>query len=274
MNDLCNDTKVRRISHISKGSCSIGNYETMLTDLAESSSKPVEDLLIEDEELKCSSCQQNFLRKLDFKNHLLGHLEGLPFRCIQCCYVCQSKHELVRHQRKRHGVYIDSASEKNSELSETQLIESFEDQEENEGIQSTVKLLFRVQNSIEADELGLSGLIKKPAKHSCRCHICLKRFSGSLYLSCHMGSHTGEKPYVCDICKKGFFLKDSLKKHSVCHSEERKYKCGECYKPFKRLSHARDHLKIHSQDFPYQCSKCGKSFRWQVSEEIRIFMSS
>ncbi|XP_046393921.1 zinc finger protein 271-like [Ischnura elegans] len=241
--------------------CNSGGVEGV--QASEKSNVNVDDeLLCGNEELKCLACLENFTSKPDLKSHLMSHVERLPFRCIQCCFICQTKQQLVKHQRKKHGILAECTVEKNSEY----LIRSMAELEEEDiNIQDVVKQLFRTQNSIEAEELEFSGLIKKPAKHSSRCHICLKRFSCSLYLGCHMGTHTGDKPYTCDICKKSFFLKDSLKKHSVCHSDERRYRCGECYKSFKRLSHARDHLRIHSSSYPYQCTKCGKAFRWQAT---------
>ncbi|XP_071444254.1 zinc finger protein 667-like isoform X2 [Hetaerina americana] len=232
----------------------------VLEGIPEASPNFNDELLNGSEELKCMACTETFVSKMDLKNHIMVHVESLPFRCIHCCFICQSKQQLVKHQRRKHGVLVETTVQKNSEDLVCTLSEL---EEEDNHIQDVVKQLFRTQNSIEAEELEFSGLIKKPAKHSSRCHICLKRFSCSLYLGCHMGIHTGEKPYTCDICKKSFFLKDSLKKHSVCHSEERRYRCGECYKSFKRLSHARDHLRIHSPSYPYQCTKCGKAFRWQ-----------
>ncbi|XP_035217506.1 gastrula zinc finger protein XlCGF49.1-like [Stegodyphus dumicola] len=88
-----------------------------------------------------------------------------------------------------------------------------------------------------------------------RSHQC-PSFTKSDTLPSHIGTHTGEEPFICNLCNKIFFQSSSLKRHVRTHSGKKPYRCSECGKNFSRKQRLQTHQNLHTQEKPYQCHQC------------------
>ncbi|XP_029024826.1 zinc finger and BTB domain-containing protein 6-like [Betta splendens] len=80
------------------------------------------------------------------------------------------------------------------------------------------------------------------------CLVCGKGFSQKSNLTCHVGVHTGGKPFRCPLCHKTFSQKATLQDHFSLHTGEKPHKCGHCAVLFTHKPGLRRHLmEIHGK---------------------------
>lgn len=111
-----------------------------------------------------------------------------------------------------------------------------------------------------------------------KCLLCPKSYTHSGSLSVHARLHTGQRPFQCPVCPKAFAEKTVLNKHVVAHSGLKAFQCDTCGKSFTERSHLVRHQRVHTGERPFACVICGKSFsqkvvltkhiRWHEKKEI------
>ena len=98
------------------------------------------------------------------------------------------------------------------------------------------------------------------------CPTCSKAFKRRRYLTKHLKTHTGEKPYHCVHlgCGSAFSENSSLTQHMRTHTGERPFPCEHpgCGSAFSRNSSLTQHMRTHTGERPFHCehSGCGQAF--------------
>ncbi|XP_068191913.1 zinc finger protein 217 [Antennarius striatus] len=128
-----------------------------------------------------------------------------PTTCEECQRTFRTYHQLVLHsrihKRERGGEETPTIAE--GKLSRVSSLEPPEEGPE-EGLEES--------SSTESLAIGEEGSYRSKSR-SKECSYCHKSFRSSYYLTVHLRTHTGEKPFKCVYCDYAAAQKTSLKYH-------------------------------------------------------------
>ena len=105
-----------------------------------------------------------------------------------------------------------------------------------------------------------------------KCTECGQTFARKHHLDSHMRRHTGEKPFECTECDKAFAQSGKIITHMRTHTGEKPYKCTECDKAFAQSGARTTHMRTHTGEKPFKCTECDKAFAHKCTLKSHIFI--
>uniref|UniRef100_H3D4I9 Zinc finger protein 217 n=1 Tax=Tetraodon nigroviridis TaxID=99883 RepID=H3D4I9_TETNG len=149
-----------------------------------------------------------------------------PTSCEDCRRTFRTYHQLVLHSRihKRERSGEESPTSADRKRALEQVPSLLRRSVERSACSRESVLQRRSLPGIDAVSRvpGEDGLGQSKAR-SKECNYCGKSFRSSYYLTIHLRTHTGEKPYKCIYCDYAAAQKTSLKYHLDRHHKDRRY---------------------------------------------------
>ena len=244
----------------------------------------------------CTTCNQIFILKTDYDDHMAMHSAELLCVCNTCymgfnskndlrehsltcrarellcvcntCYIgFNSKDDLREHSltcRARESVKKQFACEICHVVFEEEkaMLDHKSAQHKDEYIQLETELEEKVEEGVSGDDSRqiLSHEHNKPYV----CEICLLAFAHLKMYAAHVKKHEGGKTYQCDICDESYLWQIDLTQHLMKkHATPKQLQCNHCRKKFYFRNGFEDHIKTHIIQRKNQCAECDKAFTWK-----------
>ncbi|XP_049277581.1 zinc finger protein 345-like [Anopheles funestus] len=217
----------------------------------------------------CYVCSKQFTSKHALNEHLIVHVDRLPFRCGQCVSTSVIISS-VRSLNKHVALHIEKKPIKCIYCAETFI--TVQECETHERLSHVELHLLPSEHSAakkEEENESLQGCRSQLNNHNhtsggtfrYECSFCNKSYSLLSTLRRHENVHTGNKQFICKICGKIFKKSSCLSQHERIHLDDVPYKCSYCGKGFKETIRLIEHRRIHTGEKPFQCDHCSMRFR-------------
>lgn len=200
------------------------------------------EFLVENGDIQCPQCTQEFHTKRDLIEHVSAHGQKT------------NSPELVVSNKDM--VVANSAVQQNTSPASDK---------------RRCEYCYKIFSSIERFQKHVL-IHSNDEVRPYQCNFCQKRFLSSPALSCHQKIHTLSKSFECPICKQKFDQLLALKAHVHCHAKDGLFTCPHCQKEFEEYSLIRKHIRAFHCDRKFICAYCEKLFHTQ--DKLRMHMLS
>ena len=158
-------------------------------------------------------CLKTFATQSALFHHLKTHMNGKPYKCLECEASFALLNEYKQHMRENHADTRDLRC-------------------------SDCYKLFPTNASLQEHKL---------VEHRLECEVCGRSFARLAYLQAHIEVHNGDKLYNCKHCSSGFDTEYAYKQHIKVHPEQHRtkklYQCQLCDKTFHHSSNLVTHYR-------------------------------
>ncbi|CAH1772856.1 unnamed protein product [Owenia fusiformis] len=187
------------------------------------------------ETYSCEVCQQAFMQKARYVEHINKHSGQKPFTCDVCNKLFCRQDSLTRHKLDMHIINPNG------------------------------------EQIFQCDQCPRKYARKKTLRDHMKshnrepqimsCEFCDSTFMEKDQLRTHMKDvHPHEKPHKCDKCSQEYALKDSLKRHIERVHHGQSFMCEFCSRTFNERSVLKTHMKIHEDKKIMYCGICYHKF--------------
>ncbi|XP_037270936.2 uncharacterized protein LOC119163108 [Rhipicephalus microplus] len=103
-----------------------------------------------------------------------------------------------------------------------------------------------------------------------RCEVCPAAFKGVHAYKAHMCKHTGEVLYQCHLCPYTTSYRTLLMDHKRAHLNTMSFACNMCAYKTKKKANLHMHKLYHKRDMPFKCKIC--SFGYNDKRYLKSHM--
>ena len=209
------------------------------------------------EDYKCSTCGQDFTKRVKFKSHVKMHWEkarGINYKCNKCDKAFSSNEALINHcvvhEKGRSSFKCDQCNKVFSHRSS--LWRHVHEQHKRTRLFPCSQC-----DKVYFQKMRLTAHAKTHSDlREWKCDLCEKVFITR-------GSLNESGPFLCDLCGATYNKNSTLSRHCMnVHEGIKNYQCTYCGKMFSRNSLLKRHEEYHTVPKPHQCNICGGEFRF------------